>query len=188
MDLQVGTTPPAGTSYRLWPSYPTLPGVVSIDTVGYTMANEFQLSQSCTLDNIWFYSGPGATALPTRCAIWNVGTQAEVAGTDNSSPSWSGPAGSGWVACAYSGVTLPPGDYKVAAFSAGGSRWYQVTPDYWSNGGPGANGIKSGPLMAPGTSTATSPGQGTYNPGSWAYPLTGGTGENFWVDAEVTPS
>ena len=86
MDLQVLTAPPAGTSYRLWPSYPRLPGVASITTVGYTLANEFLLSQSCSLDSIWFYSGPGATALPTRCAIWDVGTQAEVAGTDNSSP------------------------------------------------------------------------------------------------------
>jgi hypothetical protein len=188
MDLQVGTAPPAGTSYRLWPSYPMLPGVASISTVGYTVANEFRLSQSCTLDNIWFYSGPGAMALPTRCAIWNVGTQAEVAGTDNSSPPWSGSAGSGWVACAYSGVTLSPGDYKVAAFSPGGSPWFQLTPDYWANGGAGTNGITTGPLTAPGSSTATSPGQGTYNAGSWAYPLTGGTGENFWVDAEVTPS
>ena len=188
MDLQVLTAPPAGTSYRLWPSYPRLPGVASITTVGYTLANELLLSQSCNLDSIWFYSGPGATALPTRCAIWDVGTQAEVAGTDNSSPSWSGSAGSGWVACAYSGVTLPPGDYKVAVFSPGGSPWFQVTPDYWDDGGPGTNGISAGPLTAPGTSTATSPGQSTYNPGAWAYPLSGGTGENFWVDAEVTPS
>ena len=188
MDLQVGTTPPAGTSYRLWPNYPHLPGVAAADAVGYTVANEFRLSKSCALDNIWFYSGPGATALPTRCAIWNVGTQTEVAGTDNSSPSWSGAAGSGWVACACSGVTLPPGDYKVTVFHPGGSSWFQVTSAYWKGGGPGTNGISAGPLTAPGTSTATSPGQGTYNPGSWAYPLSGGTGENFWVDAEVTPS
>jgi hypothetical protein len=188
MDLQVGTTAPAGTSYRLWPSYPKLPGASSGSTVSYTLANEFRLSQSCTLDNIWFYSGAGSAALPSRCAIWNVGTQAEVAGTDKSSPSWSGAAGSGWVACAYSGVTLPPGDYKVAVFSPGGANWFQITTGYWSAGGPGTQGITSGPLTAPGVSTASSPGQGTYNPGSWAYPLTGGTGENFWVDVEVTPS
>jgi hypothetical protein len=77
------------------------------------------------------YSGPGAAALPTRCAIWNLGTQTEVVGTDNSSPSWSGSAGSGWVPCAYSGVTLSPGDDKVAAFSPGGSPWFQITPSYW---------------------------------------------------------
>ena len=113
-----------------------------------------------------------------------------VAGTDNTSPSWSGAAGSGWVSCAYSGVTLPAGDYKVAVFYGGGSKWYQVTTSYWGSGGPGASGITAGPLTAPGPSAATSPGQGTYNPGSWAYPQSygsGGNGENYWVDVEVTP-
>jgi hypothetical protein len=190
MDLQVGTTPPAGTSYRLWPSYPTLPGVASGDTA-YTLATEFDLSQSCTLNKIWFYSSSGAAALPTKCAIWSVSSQTEVAGTDNSAPTWSGPAGSGWVACSYSGVTLPAGDYKVAVFNGGGSKWFQVTTNYWGTGGPAANGIAAGPLTAPGLPGATSPGQGTYNPGTWSYPAvygTGGNGENFWVDVEVTPA
>ena len=191
MDLQVGTSPPAGASYRLWPSWPILPGVASDDTGAYTLATEFQLSQSCTLDNIWFYSASGAAALPTRCAIWNVSSQTEVSGTDNSSPTWSGSAGSGWVGCAYAGVSLPAGDYKVAVFYGGGSRWYEVTNNYWGTGGPGANAIVAGPVTAPGLATATSPGQGTYNAGSWAYPLGYGSnsnGENFWVDVEVTPT
>lgn len=191
MDLQVDTNPPAGASYRLWPSYPVLPGVASGDTVGYTLATEFQLSNSCTLDKIWFYSSSGAAALPTRCAIWSVNSQTVVSGTDNTSPSWSGAAGSGWVSCAYNGVALPAGDYKVAVFYGGGSKWYQVTVNYWGSGGPGANGITAGPLTAPGLSGATSPGQSTYNPGSWAYPQTYGSasnGENFWIDVEVTPS
>ena len=170
MDLQVDTTPPTGTSYRLWPGYPTIPGDLDSDTAGYTLATEFKLSQSCTLDNIWFYSASGAAALPTQCAIWNVSSQSVVAGTDNTSPSWSGAAGSGWVACAYSGVTLPAGDYKVAVFYGGGSEWYQAATGYWGSGGTGASGITAGPLTAPGASAATSPGQGTYNKGSWAYP------------------
>ena len=155
------------------------------------LATEFKLSESCTLDNIWFYSASGAAALPTQCAIWNVSSQSVVAGTDNTSPSWSGAAGSGWVACAYSGVTLPAGDYKVAVFYGGGSEWYQATTGYWGSGGTGASGITTGPVTAPGTSAATSPGQCTYNKGSWAYPQTyasAGDGENFWVDVEVTPS
>ena len=191
MDLQVDTNPPAGASYRLWPSYPILPGGASGDTTGYTLATEFQLSKSCTLDKIWFYSAPGAVALPTHCAIWSVSSQSVVSGTDNTSPSWSGAAGSGWVSCAYSGVTLPAGDYKVAVFYGGGSKWFQVNINYWGGGGPGTNGITAGPLTAPGLSGATSPGQSTYNPGSWAYPLTYGgasNGENFWIDVEVTPS
>jgi hypothetical protein len=120
-----------------------------------------------------------------------VSSQTVVAGTDNTSPSWSGAAGSGWVSCAYSGVTLPAGDYKVATFYGGGSTWYQAAMNYWANGGPGANGIAAGPVTAPSSSAATSPGQGTYNAGSWAYPQTyaaSGNGENYWVDVEVTPA
>jgi hypothetical protein len=191
MDVQVDTTPPAGTSYRLWPGYPSIPGHLDSDTDGYTLATEFQLSKSCTLDNIWFYSAPGAATLPTRCAIWNVSSQSVVSGTDNSSPAWSGAAGSGWVSCGSSGVTLPAGDYKVTVFYGGGSEWYQATNGYWDTGGPGANGITAGPVTAPGTSAATSPGQCTYNWGSWAYPQTyasAGDGENYWIDVEVTPT
>ena len=190
MDLLVDTKPPSGASYRLWPSYPVLPGAASGDTTAYTLATEFKLSESCTLDKIWYYSASGAAALPTQCAIWSVSSQSVVSGTDNTSPSWSGAAASGWVSCAYSGVTLPAGDYKVAVYG-GGSKWYQVTINYWGSGGPGVNGITAGPLTAPGLSGATGPGQSTYNPGSWAYPQTygsGSNGENYWVDVEVTPS
>jgi hypothetical protein len=191
MDLQVGTTAPSGSSYRLWPNFPSKLNEVDGSTIPYTLATEFKLSQSCTLDNIWFFSPANAQALPTRCAIWNVSSQTVVSGTDNSSPSWTGAAGSGWVGCAYSGVTLPAGDYKVAVFYGGGSTWFLVNTGYWTGGGPGTNGITNGPLTAPGVSGATSPGQSTYNQGSWAYPGTygsGGDGENFWVDVEVTPT
>ena len=189
MDVQVDTNPPTGATYRLWPGYPTLPGSLASDTAGYTLATEFKLSASCTLDNIWFYSASGASVLPTRCAIWSVDSQNEVSGTDNTSPSWSGAAGSGWVSCAYSGVALSAGDYKVAVFSPGGAQWFQGTPDYWTTG-PGADSITAGPLTAPGASAATSPGQSTYNSGSWGYPQTYATagGENYWVDVEVTPA
>lgn len=190
MDLQVTTSPPAGTSYRLWPGYPVIPGHLDSDASGYTLATEFQLSQSCTLDNIWYYSAPGASVLPTRCAIWDTGSQSVVSGTDNTSPAWSGSTGSGWVSCAYSGVTLPAGDYKVAVFNGGGSPWYMATEGYWATGGPGANGITTGPVTAPGSAAATSPGQCTYNYATWGYPLTyssDGDGENYWVDVEVTP-
>ena len=191
MDLQVGTTAPAGSTYRLWPNYPTKLDEVNGSTVGYVLATEFTLSASCTLDKIWFYSPANAQALPTQCAIWNVSTQAVVSGTDNTAPAWSGAAGSGWVSCAYSGVTLPAGDYKVSVFYGGGSTWFLVTLPYWNGGGPGTNGITNGPLTAPGVANATNSGQGTYNQGTWAYPATYGTGadgENFWVDVEVTPS
>ncbi len=191
MDVQIDTNAPAGASYRLWPGYPTIPGFVNSDVTGYTLATEFQLSTSATLDNIWYYSASGASALPTRCAIWDVSSQSVVSGTDNTSPSWSGGPGSGWVACAYNGVTLPAGDYKVSVFYAGGTGWYKATIGYWVSGGTGANGITTGPLTAPGSSSATSPGQGTYNLAFWGYPATfatAGNGENYWTDVEITPT
>ena len=191
VDLQVDTAAPSGASYRIWPSYPVIPGHINSDTTGYTLATEFQLSQSCTLDKIWFFSASGAAALPSQVGIWSVSSQSVVSGTGNSSPSWSGAAGSGWVSCSYSGVTLPAGDYKVAVFSGPGSKWYQTTLGYWTSGGTGASGITSGPLTAPGEAQASSPGQSTYHVGSWAYPATYETstaGENYWVDVEVTPS
>ncbi len=191
MDVQVDTKPPAGSSYRLWPGYPTIPGNLDSDKLGYTLGTEFRLSQSCTLNNIWFYSASGAGALPTRCAIWDVSSQTVVSGTDNASPSWSGAAGSGWVGCGYSGITLPAGDYKVSVFYGGGTEWYQAATGYWGTGGPGANGITAGPVAAPAASTATSPGQCTYNYGTWGYPQTyasAGNGENYWTDVELTPT
>ena len=138
VDLQVDTNPPTGTSYRLWPSYPTIPGDIDSDTAGYTLATEFR----CRSPARWTTSGssppparapcpPGARSGASVRKAWSrVRT--------NASPSWSGAAGSGWVACAYSGVTLPAGDYKVAVFYGGGQKWYQTAIGYWASGGTGA--------------------------------------------------
>lgn len=200
MDIQVDTTPPPGASYRLWPNYPTPPNQVSIDTGEQTTGTEFLLSGPCTLDRIWFYSPPGVSVLPSRCAIWDVATQATVAGTDNTSPGWSGEAGSGWVSCAYSGVVLPAGDYKTSVYTEGGQELYTENVDYFSSG-PGGNGITAGPLSSPNVANAapcisnslgtTVTGNSTYQDGPWAYPYTFDTkddGENRWVDVEVTPA
>ena len=192
MDLQVDDTAPVGSSYRLWPNYPTIPPTDNQDNDEQTFGTEFRLSVPCALDNIWYYSSPSVSppALPTMCAIWNVQTRQVVSGTQNSAPSWSGAAGSGWVSCSYSGVTLPAGDYKVAVYTPGGStNFYQETEDYFGSGA-GANGIVSGPLSAPSAANATSPGQITYHHGGFAYPDTydtGFNGQNRWVDVEVTP-
>jgi len=196
MDVQVGDTGPAeyAGSYRLWPNQPVIAPTTNADNFEQTFGTEFTLSQPCTLDNVWFYSPSGVSpaALPTRCGIWEVTSQNEVTGTDNNSPSWSGAAGSGWIACPYRGVTLAAGDYKVTVFASGGStNFYQETEDYFGGGGPGAGGISAGPLTAPGIAAAASPGQGTYRHGAWAYPDAydnAFAGQNRWVDVEVTPA
>ncbi|MGH3409608.1 MAG: hypothetical protein ACRDRJ_45000 [Streptosporangiaceae bacterium] len=193
VDVQVTETAPAGTSYRLWPSYPTIPPTTNSDDFEQTMGTEFTLSEPCSLDNIWFYSPPDSTQSPTRCGIWNVATQEVVSGTDNASPSWSGPVASGWISCSCSGVTLPAGDYKVTVYTPGGSgNFYQETQEYFGANGPAsAAGISYGPLSAPSTAKAAPPGQTTYQHGGWLYPDTYDTefdGQNRWVDVEVTPS
>jgi hypothetical protein len=197
MDVQVSDTAPAGYagSYRIWPNQPD-PYDWQYDTPtnNWTLGTEFLLSQACTLDNIWFYSPPGTSQLPTECGIWNVVDKTIVSGTDNASPSWSGAAGSGWVSCSYSGVALPPGDYKVTVFNGASSvvTWSATSFPYWSSPGFGANGITNGPLSVPNDADATSPGQSTYQQAtSFTYPYTYAPrigSATYWVDVEVTPT
>lgn len=192
VDVQVSDVPPDGTSYRLWPGLPVPPNTVQDSALNFTLATEFKLSQDCTLGRIWFYSPPGASQLPTACGIWQVSSQTLVGGTENTSPSWSGGAGSGWVAQAYNGVTLPAGDYKVAVCNAVASpqMWNLATLDYWSTGS-GGSGIAAGPLSAPDLAAAASPGQSTYHQGTtfaWAGTYDTGGAPCYWVDVEVTPA
>jgi hypothetical protein len=195
MDVQVSDVGVPGTSYRLWPNMPT-PPTTQLDTAGnFTLGTEFWLSQPCKLNKIWFYSPPGVTQLPTECGIWSVATQTLIPGTDNASPAWSGAAGSGWISCPYSGITLPGGGakYKVTVLNGAGTAavWNAASVAYWNTATSGGNGITAGPLSAPNLANATSPGQDTYNNGIlFTYPLTYdnvGTGDNYWVDVEVTP-
>ena len=50
MDLQVTDTPPAGSSSRFWPSYPTIPATSNDDDLAQTFGTEFLLSESCTAE------------------------------------------------------------------------------------------------------------------------------------------
>jgi Domain of unknown function (DUF4082) len=195
LDVVVTDQPPAGTlSYRAWPSMVTpypMSGSTSTDQTGYTLGMQFSLSQACALTRIWHYSPSVATVLPSRCCIWDVTLQAEVAGTDNSSPSWSGAAGSGWVSCDYtsSGVTLQAGkQYKVSTYHGSGANWFTAMANVFGASDLQAAGIVNGPLTVPGNA-ASSPGQQSWNASSFAYPATtGGGGEADWVDVEVTVS
>jgi hypothetical protein len=200
MDVSVSDTAPSGFSgsYRIWPNFHGVQAVynATVDANdAYSLGTEFTLSEACTLNNIWFYSPPTATQLPTQCAIWNVSTQTMVSGTLSTSPSWSGAAGSGWVSCSYTGITLPAGDYKTSVWNASasgtGTGWNQYTIDYFTTLA-GASGITNGPITVPNVSSATSPGQSTYatSTTTFLYPDTyvATEGQSYWVDVEVTPS
>jgi hypothetical protein len=197
VDVQVSDTAPAdyGGSYRIWPNRYGAEGTGVDTAANYILATEFTLSAACTLDNIWFYSPPGVTQLPTQCAIWDVATQTMVSGTLKTAPGWSGAAGSGWVSASYSGVTLPAGDYKVSVWNGNATPagFNEYSPQ-WFTTGYGGSGITTGPLTVPDAATATSPGQATYqiSASTFRYPdqyvSVSTPGQCYWVDAEVTPA
>jgi len=197
VDVQVSDTAPAGYtgSTRIWPNKFDAPGTGVDAAFNYILATEFSLSQACTLNNIWFYSPPTVSQLPTQCAIWQVSTQAMVPGTLKTSPGWSGAAGSGWVSASYSGVTLPPGDYKTSVWNGAAtpSGFNEYSPLYFTTGF-GVNNIVTGPITVPNVTNATNAEQCTYedNTTTFVYPdlyvSSGIPGQCYWVDVEVTPA
>lgn len=195
IDVIVTDQAPAGSVYRAFPNWPVPAETPSTDHTGYTLGMEFSLSQASTLEKIWHYSAPTSTDLPTRCLIWNVGTTSAVSGTDNSSPSWLLPgggaasAGGGWVYVDYSGsgVTLNAStNYKVSTFHAPAAvNWFAVITHFWDTG-PGGSGLTYGPLSLPNNASA-SPGQNSWNAGSFGYPNTSTSPELDLIDVEVIP-
>lgn len=194
VDVQVSDTPPAGYtgSFRLQPNTVFSDAQGSIDDAQpYNLATEFRLSEGCDLNAIWFLSPKGATGgLPTQCAIWRISDQAKVA--EDTSPTWSGAEASGWVSCSFTGVTLPAGDYKVAAYNESGASgpWGYKRLGFWQgftdSGGStfrvaAPTGIHNGPLYAPTVADASNaktyqnetliqPGQGTFSVGAVGTP------------------
>ena len=190
IDVLVSTAAPAGYagSYRLYPNMNDAL-VYSNDTASnFTLGMEFSLSQACTINNVWFYSPSGVTQLPTEIGVYQVSGASLVA--SNSSPSWSGAAGSGWMEASLTGNLAAGTNYKVVVLNGAGSPavWNGASANYWSTGF-GGSGLTSGPITAPDTSAATSPGQDSYNAGATiAYPNTNAGPYNYWVDIEVTPA
>jgi hypothetical protein len=162
------------------------------DVTSYTLGMQFSLSMPANLTGIWFYSAPTATVLPKACCIFEISGQAQVVGTVNTSATWSGPAGSGWVKCVYDGsVALAANtDYKVCVLGGGsGVNWYAATNNYWTAGGAGQFGATSGVITAPNGASAAD-GQDSYiaNVGTLTYPTGNFLATNYWVDIEMVTS
>jgi hypothetical protein len=193
VDVQISDTAPTGATYRCFPNEPAyvVPGS-SAQSAAYTLGLHFEVTTACSLTRIWHYSPPGVTILPTQCGLWNAGTQTEVAGSDNQSPSWSGAAGSGWVSCDYtsSGVTLSTStEYIVSTFTSDNTdSWFLAQASFWGGTpGPFSSGVIQGPLTILGNAAAT-PGQDSWHEGTtWTYPSTSTNPEYDGIDVEVTP-
>jgi hypothetical protein len=155
------------------------------------MGVEFSVSVSgATLSAVWFYSGPGAVALPGAIALYDI--DANLIHSEAVS-SWSGAAGSGWVRAAFSSPpALTSGvGYRACVFTVSpAGNWYSATANYWAfeSGLGGSLGITHGPLTAP-NADGSSGGQDTFNAGtSLTYPASAFNSTNYWVDPEVTVS
>lgn len=182
--LALQAAAPPVTSYTLH-SGGTYGLTNSGNSTPYVFGVEFEVPSSVSLTGIWFYSGPAATSLPTACALYNASTGVQISGTLNSAPTWSGAAGSGWVKCTYSGLSLSSRTKYVAAVAHGSAVYYQ-SANYWTSGA-GSSGITNGPLTAPASGSAVN-GQAVYTSGpGMAFPNSTVSGYDFGVDVEVTP-
>lgn len=165
VDVQISGAVPAGYSgpFPVWPNkYDADTYTTADSSVNYVVGTEFWLSEPCLVDQIRYFSPPGTAQLATSVTIWNVVTQAQA--YNNTSPSWSGAAASGWVSMTPSGVTLQPGAYRVTVFNnaATPDGWSAKRFGYWGGGGtvPGggpqvtAAGLTLGPLYVPSTAQA----------------------------------
>jgi hypothetical protein len=191
----IGSGGGGSINYSIFEQSLTDRGNATGDTSAYTLGTQFDVTNTVGLTSIWFYSGTGATSLPTKAVLYDADTGTEVTGTLDTSPDWSGAAGSGWVedlnyteGGSLAGTELSPGtNYTVAVFNPGGSEWYSDagTQNYWTSG-LGANGITNGPLSAPSSADALH-GQALYNAGgTLAVPTSSVSGYDFGVDVEVT--
>lgn len=189
VDVSVSDTAPVTYtgSYRLYPNRFDFANF-SLDTAdNFTLGLEFSLSTASTINNIWFYSPATVTQLPTAVGVYQVSNTTLVA--TNSSPSWSGAAGSGWISAPLTGSLSAGTRYKAVVFNGAVTPaiWNPAAANYWSTGF-GANGLVSGPITAPNNATATSPGQNSYHLGNVIhFPDTNVGPFDYGLDIELTP-
>lgn len=160
---------------------PSPPNTGDGATTQETLGMQFQSSAASPVRAVWYYASPGVP-LPSSVALYDTTTQAAV--ITNSSPVWSGGAGSGWVRCDLTSynVTLVAGrPYRICVFGYnGGNVWNWFYTQYFGSGGPGKNGVTNGVLTAPAAS------QGWVQPGaSITYPASQWQNSNYWIDIEV---
>lgn len=166
------------TVYSIWGQAAPSPSPSSGSSGGgRTYSTIFTLSSSGSLTGIWYYSFSADGSLPTACGVFDVATKTLVA--SNTSPSWSGALGSGWVKCTFDGsVTL---DNRADGYAV--SIQYPLATKGFNNV---TFPITSGIITAPtadtyGTTNAPLAGASTLT-----YPNTSGGGLNWFADVEVT--
>jgi hypothetical protein len=164
----------------------TTPGPADSATDGQplNLAHQINTTAPCWAKGLRFYRGNLDITGTITGRLWTAAapaTGSAVPGTDVTFTL----DGLGWHTALFPApVELPVGSYKAAVRFP--DRW-PLTTGYWFTGGPGENGITSGPLTAP-NATSSLDGQGSFSTGALTtYPATGASNRaNYWVDLLVT--
>ena len=164
-----------------------VPGYALTSPSDETYGLYFTVNAACALTAIWFYSPSGSTSLPTWTALSTTTTGAT--GTlvaQDSSPSWSGAAGSGWVRDnSFPATLLSTGVSYVAQYSGAlivsqAYLYTGATPAAWF-----PSSSPSGLITAPQYLPATTNCNGPYAFALDTFPTsTLGGNLNFLMDVE----
>ena len=211
VDVAIGG-PPAGFTGPYWTDgskYDASPDATGDIGTTYNLARQVNLTQACELNATTFFSPSGASGLPTRCGVWSIASQAEIATI--ASPAWvkradgsPAAAGDGAIMALWpAGTVLPAGQYRVAVGNANGALGTWSLKDAGS--APYVTGVYSagtvnGPLVVPNLAAAaqanvyqgsgTTSGQPSFAVTAAAYPdeTTGASpNQDYFVGLAASP-
>jgi hypothetical protein len=198
------------TTQSIWqpaapPAFGSAGAIGSQGTNAQTLGVAFVSSSAGNVTQIWYYSAPpsatspaGLTAinaLPAAVALYD--TAATVL-YSNTSPTWSGAAGSGWVSTNITSTAISANTVYIAAIegdatSGASNFWNAYSFGYFASGGPGFSGVANGILTAPGPNSVSntqaqgdvhnSAGDGTA--GTLQFPGANFQNSNWWIDVTV---
>jgi hypothetical protein len=164
-------------------------GATSVGTgAARTDGIQFTVSTACQLTGYWFYVPAGETTLTGSSYTANLWTT--TTGITGTLVPAAAAAGSGtfaagqWNFISLTPVSLSPGTTYVAGLSH--PNLLEFLHNYWSAGGPGASGITSGPITAPGTSGALNSAQQPTTGSANTFPPAASSASWYGIDIQVT--
>lgn len=169
------------TTYSFY-SHSAAPSPAPTETQSGVAGNNgmtFYSTVAGTINGIWQYSDSsfGTVTLPEEIYLYEKSTETLVA--SNTSPSWSGAAGSGWVYAAFSSpVSITANTVYMAAPGS-------LTTGSWfvDNETAGATALSNTPLFM------EDDGQGWYqDSGAYGYPSSQLSGWSWYIDVTFEPS
>lgn len=162
-------------------------GTSSVSAGSRTDGVQFTVSTSCQLSAVgyWLPAGGTTTGSSFSANLWattNANTGTLVSGPASGSGTWTTNAWN-WITLT-APITLSIGTTYVAAVTSPDELEYYH--GYWGSGEPGASGVTSGPIFAPGVATALGGIQQPYIGAANAFPNAVSSGGTWYgIDVQV---